>query len=97
MWFTLKLIKKIPDTSINNSVERFMAILSDYKLKEIKQIVRLAKKYPPSTRALLGALLDALQLENYSEELHKSLNPITKYSFLEINNELLPTKKWNLK
>ena len=35
-----------------------MAILKELEEKEIKAIVRLAQKYPPSTRALLGAMLD---------------------------------------
>jgi hypothetical protein len=92
----LKTIKKIPDTTINKSIERFISIFSDYKLKDIKQIVRLAQKYPPSTRALLGALLDELQLEKYSETLLRTLNPITKYDFLGIKDKLTHSKKWNL-
>ena len=92
----LKLIKKIPDTTINKSSERFIAILSDYKLKDIKQLVRLVQKYPPSTRALLGAILDELQLEKFSETILKSLNPITKYKFMGVENSLTKSKKWNL-
>ena len=93
----LKTIKKIPDTTINKAIERFISIFSDYKLKDIKQIVRLAQKYPPSTRALLGALLDELQLELYSETLLRTLNPITKYDFLGIKDKLTQSKKWNLR
>jgi len=92
----LKTIKKIPDTTIHISVDRFVSIFSGYNLKDIKQIVRLAQKYPPSTRALLGALLDELHLEKYSETLLKSLNPISKYDFLGINDKLTQSKKWNL-
>lgn len=92
----LKTIKKIPDTTINKSIERFINIFSEYKLKDIKQIVRLAQKYPPSTRALLGALLDELQLEKYSETLLSTLNPITKYDFLGMKDQLTQSKKWNL-
>lgn len=93
----LKLIKKIPDTTLAKSIERFIAIISGYKLKDIKLIARLAQKYPPSTRALLGALLDEIQLEKYSEALYKSLNPITKYTFPGIEIRLAQAKKWNLK
>ena len=92
----LKTIKKIPDTTIKKSVERFIAILSDYSLDDIKQVVRLAQKYPPSTRALAGALLDELQFCQYSEILSKTLNPITKYNFPGIKNTSLNLKKWNL-
>ena len=92
----LKTIKKIPDTTINKSIERFINIFSEYKLKDIKQILRLAQKYPPSTRALLGALLDELQLEKYSITLLSTLNPITKYNFSGIKDQLTQSKKWNL-
>ena len=92
----LKNIKKIPDTTINNTVERFINIISDYKLKDIKHLIRLAQKYPPSTRALLGALLDEVQLENYSETLFKTLNPITKYNIGINNYTLTQSNKWNL-
>lgn len=92
----LKLIKKIPDTNINKSIERFVAIISDYKLNDIKQLVRLAQKYPPSTKALLGAILDQVNLENYSETILKSLNPISKYKFTGIESSLSKSKKWNL-
>jgi hypothetical protein len=92
----LKTIKKIPDTTISQSIERFISIFSDYKLIDIKQIVRLAQKYPPSTRALLGAILDELELEKYSETLLRTLNPISKYDFSGIKDRLSQSKKWNL-
>ena len=92
----IKTIKKIPDTTIEKSVERFISILSAYNLKEIQQIVRLSQKYSPSTRAILGAMLDELQLEKYSVILLKTLNPITKYRFPGLNDKLSQYKKWNL-
>lgn len=92
----IKTIKKIPDTTIEKSVERFISILSAYNLKEIQQIVRLSQKYSPSTRAILGAMLDELQLEKYSVILLKTLNPITKYHFPGLNDKLSQYKKWNL-
>ena len=92
----IKTIKKIPDTTIEKSVDRFVSILSGYNLKEIQQIVRLSQKYSPSTRALLGAMLDELQLEKYSVILLKKLNPITKYHFPGLNDKLSQYKKWNL-
>ncbi|HBV17526.1 DUF6088 family protein [Epilithonimonas ginsengisoli] len=92
----LKFIKKIPDTPIEKAIGRLLSIASDYKMKDIEQLVRLVQKYPPSTRSLLGALLDELQLENYSDSILKTLNPITKYKFMGIGNILKQSKKWNL-
>lgn len=91
----LKTIKKIPDTTVDNSIVRFINIISDYKLKDIKHLVKLAQKYPASTRALLGVLLDELELEKFSYTLFKTLNPITKYN-IGLNNKLTQSKKWNL-
>lgn len=92
----IKNIKKIPDTTIKISIERFINIISDYKSKDIKHLIRLVQKYPPSTRALLGAILDELNLEKYTETLFKTLNPITKYN-IGINEDILThSNKWNL-
>ena len=44
----------------------------------MKELVRLSLKYPPSTRALLGAMLNEINEES-TKSLKASLNPITKY------------------
>ena len=59
--------------------------------------MRLARKYPPSTRALLGALLDELGYEKETETLFETLNPITTYRLSEAEKILATTKKWNIK
>jgi hypothetical protein len=59
-------------------------------------LVRLALKYPPSTRALLGALLDALKLDKATETLFKSLNSISKYKLTGVAKAISTTEKWNL-
>ena len=59
-------------------------------------MVRLALKYPPATRALLGALLEQLQQENTTEPIFKSLNPITKYKLTGAEKALSTTEKWNI-
>jgi hypothetical protein len=56
----------------------------------------LALKYPPATRALLGALLDQLQQMGATETLFKSLNPITKYKLTGAVKALSNTEKWNI-
>src|SRR5690606_21453082 len=75
----IRYIKKIPDSNIEHSCKRFMAILKSLSDKEVTTMVRLALKYPPATRALLGAILEQLQQTEATEPLFKSLNPITKY------------------
>lgn len=90
----IRYIKKIPDASIETSCKRFLAIIKKFTDKEIKTLVRLALKYPPATRALLGAFLEELQQVRTTEALFKSLNPITKYKLTGADKTLSKTEKW---
>jgi len=59
--------------------------------------VRLALKYPPATRALLGALLEQSKKQNASVEvLYRSLNPITSYQLPGAQKILQNAEKWNI-
>lgn len=92
----IRYIKKIPDASIETSSKRFLAIIKNYSDKEINTLVRLALKYPPATRALLGALLEKLQKDFATEALFKSLNPITKYKLTGAKKVLSTAENWNI-
>jgi hypothetical protein len=92
----MRYIKKIPDASVVSSCKRFLAIVKNYSDKEINTLVRLALKYPPATRALLGALLEKLQKGNNTETLFKSLNPITKYKLTGASKALSTAENWNI-
>lgn len=92
----IRYIKKIPDANVENSCKRFAAIIKNFSDKEINTLIRLALKYPPATRALLGALLDQLQQAKAAEPLFKSLNPITKYKLAGATKATSTTEKWNI-
>jgi hypothetical protein len=92
----IRYIKKIPDATLEASCNRFLAIIKKLTDKEINTLVRLALKYPPATRALLGALLDQSQRGKVTEQLYKSLNPITKYKLTGAAKILSNTEKWNI-
>lgn len=92
----IRYIKKIPDAGIESSCKRFLAIIKKLTPNKISTMVRLAMKYPPATRALLGALLEQLQLSETTEPLFKSLNPITKYKLEGAAKALSTTEKWNI-
>lgn len=92
----IRYIKKIPDANIETSCKRLLAIIRSITDKEVNTLVRLALKYPPATRALLGALLDQLQKGETVEILFKSLNPITKYKLAGAEKVLSTTEKWNI-
>jgi|SRR5690242_9397092 len=93
----VRYIKKIPDTTVTSSCKRFLAIVKELSEKDKNTLVRLALKYPPTTRALLGALLETSGSIDLTESLRKSLNPITVYKLLSINKVLPVAEKWNIK
>jgi len=91
----IRYVKKIPDTNTTNSCIRFIDILRQLKEKDFLLIMRLAIKYPPATRALLGAILDELN-STKTETLYNSLNPITKYKLAGAFSVLSAAEKWNI-
>jgi hypothetical protein len=92
----LKDIKSIPDTSVSESLRILITFLHKLEVKKLQRIVRLSFKYPPSIRALLGAIIENQFSEIRIVSLYKSLNPLSKYRF-GIDPGLLPNKlKWNI-
>ncbi len=94
---SIRYIKKIPDAAISSACERLLKIIKDLSEKEKTSLVRLALKYPPAARALLGALLEELGNTAFTEPLYKSLNPITKYKMPGADKVLSSVEKWNIK
>lgn len=92
----IRNIKKIPDTDISSACMRFKAILKELTEKDRSTMVRLSQKYPPATRALLGAVFEEIGDNSFSDFLQKSLNPITKYKLSGANKVLSTTEKWNI-
>jgi len=91
----IRYIKKIPDTNVELACKRFLAIFCTLSDKDKNTLIRLALKYPPSTRALTGALLEQIAFES-TDSLLKSLNPITKYKLSGASKALMATSKWNI-
>lgn len=93
---TIKLIKEIPDSTTSLSCQRIISILKDKDKKEIDKMIILGLKYPPMTRALLGAMIEGIFGEEKTTTLQKSLNPLTTYK-IGIDPTILPeSKKWNI-
>lgn len=90
-----RYIKKIPDATIESSCKRLLSIIKKLSNQDKDTLVRLAFKYPPATRALVGALLDELQKSTLTESLYKTLNPITKYKLAGATT-LKTAEKWNI-
>ena len=94
---SIRYIKKIPDTTISTACKRLVEIIKSIPNKEKETLVKLAWKYPPAARALLGALLEETGNVEMAKPLSKTLNPITKYNLPGAGKVLSTVGKWNIK
>tara|TARA_R110001592_G_scaffold162584_3_gene396141 strand:- start:18977 stop:19717 length:741 start_codon:yes stop_codon:yes gene_type:complete len=92
----IKNIKKIPDAPLKQSLKRFAAIVKELSPESVQGLMRLALKYPPSTRALLGAIVNQVMPEMDTDILQQSLNPITRYKIGLDEKVLDNLNKWNI-
>jgi hypothetical protein len=93
----IRFIKSIPDTTITNSINRISILINDLTDSEKKQMIDLALNYPPSVRALSGAILEQLGSFELANKLLKSLKSTSWYNF-NLSESSLPNKtKWKIK
>lgn len=93
----IRFIKNIPDTTIDEACFKLINIVKAFKASDQEKMIRLTLNYPPATRALVGAMLEFINVAKEIELLRKSLKPITYYK-LSVSNEILPTaKNWNIR
>jgi len=92
----IKSIKKIPDAPVAQSCKRFVAIVSEMSVDHVNSLIKLALKYPPATRALLGAFVDQAEIAIDTMALYKSLNPISNYKIGVGDAMLRYAEKWNI-
>lgn len=92
-----KDIKRIPDSSVAQSVRRLASILRDLDGQQIVSLIKYAMFYPPRAKALVGAVLQYNGCpEKKLEQLKDSLNPLTTIK-LGLKETELPTKNnWNI-
>ena len=93
----IRYIKKIPDSNPSAACKRLLVIIKGLTEKNKSTMVRLALKYPPASRALLGALLEAIGKKPLTEPLYKSLNHISNYKLPGVNKILPAAEKWNIR
>lgn len=92
----LKEIEAIPDTNTSQILYLLKNKILKLKKNDIKELVSLALLYPPRVRALLGAILEEINIYDLST-LKMSLNPLSFYKF-KVNSDILPFKlNWNIK
>jgi len=92
----VRYIKRIPDADVNESCRRVISIFRDFSQEDRIAIAKYALKYNPGTKALTGAILDHISEDIITDQLYKSINPVTDFD-LKISIETLPTKqKWRI-
>ncbi len=93
----IKYIRIIPDTTVADSCIRLIAIIKKLLPENHSLLTKLALRYTPATRALLGALLEESKVFADTEILKKSLNPITTYKLIGVEKVLPNAIYWNIK
>ena len=88
-------IQKVPDTSPEKVLPILAEKIINLQPPQLSRMMKLALEYPPSTRALLGALLETYLPDQPTDTLRKSLNPLTKYRLKGIETVLPNKAKWN--
>lgn len=92
----LKDIKKIPDCSVLQAIRRMRILIKALSTNEQKELIEYALFYPARTRALLGAILESLNLQINLDELKNSLNPFTRISLSIKEIDLPAIRNWNI-
>lgn len=90
-------MKEIPDTSREELVLRLKWLVAECDENTQVRLVELSKKYPPGTRALLGAILEELGNRELSLILRDTLNPVSTYNTPGVKKALSNAQKWNFR
>ncbi|PKQ45262.1 DUF6088 family protein [Confluentibacter flavum] len=92
----IKDFKNIPDMDKMIGVAFLKEKIENLSDGDKDKLTSFAKSYPPKVRALLGAILEALSLEDLSESLKETINYLSSYEF-GISKKALPTaSNWNI-
>jgi len=93
----LRFFKNIPDAMPNEICRRLLVLFKQLTPEQTNTAKRLSVKYPPSTIALLGAILETNNENEDTTLLYKALNHQSSYT-LDISNEILYNqKKWHIR
>ena len=92
----IKDSKRIPDCPVSQAVKVLSGKIRTLNEKQIADLIKYALLYPPRVRALLGAMLENLNVQLNIAKLKQSLNPLSKIK-LGLKKTDLPTiKNWNI-
>jgi hypothetical protein len=92
----VRFINRIPDADVNESCRRIISIFRNLSQENRIAIAKYARKYNPGTKALVGAILEFISEDSFTDQLYYSINPATTFD-LKISIEVLPNKKkWRI-
>ncbi|SMD42274.1 hypothetical protein SAMN00777080_0817 [Aquiflexum balticum DSM 16537] len=92
----IKDIKRIPDCPVSQAVKILSSKISKLNEKQISDLVKYALLYPTRVRALVGAMLENLNIQANTKKLKQSLNPLTKVKLSLKETELPTIQNWNI-
>ena len=93
----LRFFRNIPDAMPSDICRRLLILFKQLSSEQINTAKRLSVKYPPSTTALLGAILETNNENEDTTVLYKALNHQSSYK-LDISTQILfNQKKWHIK
>lgn len=93
---SLKMIKQIPDTTVDRSAVILKKHIADLDAQKLRMLVKLSGKYPPRVRALLGAILESAGNHDYTAEIKATLNPSTTYTIGLSKLSEVDLNNWNI-
>ncbi len=92
----IKDFKNIPDMDKNKGAIFLKERIEKLPETDKNKLIDFAKAYPPKVRALLGAILEVLSLNELSTSLKQSINFLSSFKF-GISESTLPTlSNWNI-
>jgi len=93
----IKDLNTIPDLQKSDGLVYLKKVIYNFEATEIKKLITYGVAYPPKVRALLGALLEAMNVNTTNLSLlKKSINPSSSYQYGITPKMLSTVNSWNI-
>ncbi len=93
----IKDLNTIPDLQKSDGIVYLKKVIYNFETTEIKKLITYGVAYPPKVRALLGALLEAMNIDTANLSLlKKSINYSSSYEYGITPKMLSTVNSWNI-
>ncbi len=92
----MKDFNNIPDMDKKRGVTFLKENINNLSYNDKDKLTSFGKAYPPKVRALLGAILEILSLDELSKSLKETINYLSSYKFGISENTLPTISNWNI-